>query len=64
MLEKDVSKRATIDDLLKDNWVTANGLEKVEVDFVEPDKHGFGNINRLLDFRSKKYGSSFKMMKF
>lgn len=62
MLEKNVSKRATIDELLKDDWVTANGHETVEVDFVEPNNpHSFGNINRLLDFRSKKYGTSFKI---
>jgi hypothetical protein len=37
LLEKDVSKRATLKDLIECGWVTKNGEQKLLVDVIEND---------------------------
>lgn len=61
MLVRDPNKRASIEELLCDSWVTNDGIEKIEVDQVEANH--LGNINRALAFLSKSYGQSFKIKK-
>lgn len=60
ILVKDPEKRATLEDILNDEWVTDNGNEKIELDQAEIElqdntgKKGFGNLKRLL--KSKAMG--------
>ena len=54
MLEKDLEKRATIEDILNSDWVTNSGAEMIDPLDVMVDKaeqsgkitEGFGNIDR------------------
>ena len=47
MLEKDPNKRAKLEDLINDPWVTSKGaLNLMEVDYSREDEANFGNISR------------------
>ena len=59
MLEPNPDKRASLANLMADDWVTNKGQDKIDVDHVEGNKHGFGNLERALAFRSKMFGQSF-----
>ena len=58
MLDKDQTKRAKLDDILKSEWVTNNGKEVIEPNDVVRDMEAytqsFGNIDRLI--KSKALG--------
>ena len=66
MLIKDPEKRATLEDVLEDPWVTDNGNDKIELDQAEIDfqdntgKKGFGNLKRLLKSKALGQGSTSK----
>ena len=52
ILQNDPNKRATIEDIQNDPWVMESGSPNVnEVEFYRDDDNGFGNINRLINFK-------------
>ena len=46
ILNKDPIKRWTLNEIIKSNWVTKNGKDKLNIEIIEEDIK-FGNINRL-----------------
>ena len=51
MMKANPSERASITDLLEDEWVTANGTEEVNtkvINDVEKSRSGFGNLGRVM----------------
>lgn len=64
MLIKDPNERATLDDILKDDWVTNQGKETIQLNEAEYDdldntgKKGFGNLKRLLKSKALGQGST------
>lgn len=66
MLIKDPNKRAILDDILKDDWVTNQGKETIQLNEAEYDdldntgKKGFGNLKRLLKSKALGQGSTSK----
>ena len=58
MLDKDQTKRAKLDDILKSEWVTNNGKEVIEPNDVVRDmeayNQSFSNIDRII--KSKALG--------
>ena len=51
ILEKDPNKRATLEEILVNSWVTNKGTETIQLQEVDVYSHGFGNINQLLKLR-------------
>lgn len=66
ILVKDPEKRATLEDILNDDWVTDNGQEIIELDQAEIElqdntgKKGFGNLRRLLKSKALGQGNTSK----
>lgn len=66
ILIKDPNTRATLDDILKDDWVTHHGKETIQLNEAEYDdldntgKKGFGNLKRLLKSKALGQGSTSK----
>jgi serine/threonine protein kinase len=60
MLDKDPETRATVDELLLKDWVTANGKETVEVGIIDnshKDTTRLGNMDRMKKFHSRRHES-------
>ena len=62
ILVKEPEKRATLDQIIKSNWVTNKSKEVIESQNVELDtsdknglRNGFGNLSRLLLLKSETY---------
>ena len=57
MLNIDTSKRLSLEDILKHDWVTDNGQQVINVDQFEMKKYGkdgFGNIERHITVQSQQ----------
>jgi len=66
MLAKDPDNRMTVEDILKDDWVTNFGEEEIDLKNVDHDemdktgKKGFGNLQRLLKSKALGQGATVK----
>ena len=60
MLERDPSKRITIDELLECKWATKNNTEIIKIDEIQDisSPNSFGNLARLIYSNRKKLGNS------
>ena len=56
ILEKDPDHRATLEEILQNQWVTSNGRNIIELKEVEVYENGLGNIDRLLLKSRMKFG--------
>ena len=59
MMKADPSERASITDLLEDEWVTANGTDEVDTKVmrdVEKSRSGFGNLDRVMSMFAQAHG--------
>jgi [calcium/calmodulin-dependent protein kinase] kinase len=67
MLQKDPSRRADLNGILKDPWVTDNGKKMIQIDKVDQYKdgeNGFGNLQRLMKQRQRSKGTARNLMDF
>jgi len=68
MLTKNPEDRMTIEEILKDDWVTNLGEEVIDIKEVEHDeldktgKKGFGNLKRLLKSKALGQGNTSKAL--
>ena len=68
MLTRDPEKRMELDQILKDDWVTNNGQDTIDLKEVDHDeldntgKKGFGNIQRLLKSKALGQGATSKQL--
>ena len=44
MLKKDPKERATLQDIIQSSWVTKDGQEPFEIDYVEQDKIDYNDM--------------------
>ena len=60
MLEKDPDQRIVIQDIKNHNWVLQCGKDEIKNETTE--NNTFGNIDRLVKSRTKKFGSTYKQL--
>ena len=63
MLQPDPELRASINDLLNDKWITADGAITKDIEPAEQSRGGFGNIHRLLTMQANGCGKTYSDLK-